>query len=109
MGQLVSIVYTPSDIDPRPRDHYARAPLELAVLSTLAGIEGDRKGSGRERQLNVMAAETLAQLGNEGYRTAPGEMGEQLAVSGIEIDGLAPATRLRIGAEAVIEVMEPRT
>src|SRR5262249_13653498 len=60
-------------------------------------------------QLNVMALETLEQLRAAGRRTAPGEMGEQIVVSGIGIDGLAPGTRLRLGEEAIIEVGKPRT
>src|SRR5205823_3680089 len=62
MGQIVSIVYTPSDIPPRPPDHYARVPVESVVLKANRGIDGDRKGSGRVRHLNIMAAETLEQL-----------------------------------------------
>src|SRR5262249_44536571 len=60
-------------------------------------------------QLNVMARETLEQLGAEGLRTAPGQMGEQVVASGLAIDRLAPGTRLQLGDEAVIEVAKPRT
>ena len=59
MGHLVSIVHTPAGIDPRPPDHYARVPLETVTLEAGRGIQGDRKGAGRERQLNIMAAQTL--------------------------------------------------
>jgi MOSC domain-containing protein YiiM len=109
VGQLVSIVHTPEGIDPEPPDHYARIPLMAATLEPGLGIVGDRKGSSRERQLNVMAAETLSQLCDEGFHTAAGEMGEQLVISNIPIDHLVKRTRLRIGAEAVIEVVKPRT
>ena len=68
MGQVVSIVYTPSDIPPRPPDHYARVPVESVILSANRGIDGDRKGNGRERQLNLMCAETLKQLQSEGLQ-----------------------------------------
>jgi MOSC domain-containing protein YiiM len=80
-----------------------------ATLEAGRGIVGDRKGSSRERQLNVMAAETLALLGDEGCHVAPGEMGEQVVISNIPIDQLAKGTRLRIGAEALIEVVKRRT
>jgi MOSC domain-containing protein YiiM len=109
MGKLVSIVHTPEGIDPRPPDHYARVPLEAATLEAGRGIVADRKGSRVERQLNVMALETLEGLGAEGFRAAPGQMGEQLIVSGIAVDRLAKGTRLKIGDAAVIEVDIPRT
>jgi MOSC domain-containing protein YiiM len=109
MGKVVSIVHTPEDIDPRPPDHYARVPLEVATLQPGRGIVTDRKGSRPERQLNVMALEALEQLRAAGYRTAPGEMGEQIVISGVAIDRLPPGTRLQLGDEAVLEVIKPRT
>ena len=86
MGRIVSIVHTPEGIDPRPPDHYARVPLGAATLEPGRGIVTDRKGGRPERQLNLMALETLEQLRAEGYRTAPGEMGEQLTLSGVDVD-----------------------
>jgi MOSC domain-containing protein YiiM len=109
MPRIVSIVHTPAGIEPRPVDHYARVPVAVAELQAGRGIVTDRKGSGPERQLNVMALETLEQLRAEGYRTAPGEMGEQIVISGIDVNRLAAGTRLRLGADAVIEVDKPRT
>ncbi len=102
-------MHTPAGVDPRPPDHYARVPLEVATLLAGRGIVGDRKGGRPARQLNVMALETLEQLGAEGYRTAPGEMGEQIVLSGVAVDQLPAGTRLRLGGEAVLEVLEPRT
>jgi MOSC domain-containing protein YiiM len=109
MGQIVSIVHTPAGIDARPADHYARVRLDSATLEPGRGIVTDQKGSRPERQLNVMALATLEQLRAEGYRTGPGEMGEQIVISGIAIDRLAAGARLHLGAEAVIEVVKPRT
>jgi MOSC domain-containing protein YiiM len=109
MGEVVSIVHKPEGIDPRPPDHYARVALDVAALQPGRGIVTDRKGANPDRPLNVMALETLEQLGAEGFRTAPGQMGEQLVVSGIPLGRLAPGTRLRLGEEAIIEVIKPRT
>ena|SRR5438132_2006904 len=109
MGKIVSIVHTPAGADPRPPDHYARVPLEAAALEAGRGIVTDRKGSNAERQLNVMALETLEQLRANGYRTAPGEMGEQLILSGVDVDRLVARTRVQLGDQAVIEVIKRRT
>lgn len=108
-GKIVSIVHTPEGIDPRPPDHYARVPVEAATLRAGRGIVTDRKGGRPDRELNVMAQETLEQLHAEGLRTAPGQMGEQIVVAGIALDRLGPGTRLRLGDEVVIEVIKPRT
>ncbi len=108
-GKIVSIVHKPAGIDPRPPDHFARVPLQTATLEVGRGIVTDSKGNRPERQLNIMALESLEQLRAEGYRTAPGGMGEQIIVSGIKIDQLAAGTKLRFGKDAVIEVLRPRT
>jgi len=107
--QLVSIAYTPRGVDRRPADRYARVPVERATLVEQRGIDGDLKGSGGSRQLNVMRAETLAELAAEGRKTAPGEMGEQLVVTGLDPAAFAEGTRLQLGASAIIEVGIPRT
>jgi MOSC domain-containing protein YiiM len=108
MAQVVSIVYTPADVDRKPRDHYARVPLDQAVLVEGHGIDGDLKGSRGKRQLNVMRAEAVAELDVLGLQTAPGELGEQLVIAGLGPDDLAPGSRIRVG-DAVIEVAIPRT
>jgi MOSC domain-containing protein YiiM len=108
-GKIVSIVHKPEGIDPRPPDHYARVALQTATLEAGRGIVTDCKGSRPERQLNIMSLETLEELRARGYQTAPGEMGEQIVVSGIAVDPLAAGTLLHLGKEAVIEVLKPRT
>jgi MOSC domain-containing protein YiiM len=108
-GRVVSIVYTPADVpDLRPEDRYARVTVDRVRLVEGHGIEGDRKGGRGRRQLNVMAAETLADLAAEGFKTTPGEMGEQLVVAGVDSSRVTVGTRVRIGT-AVIEVTLPRT
>jgi MOSC domain-containing protein YiiM len=109
MPHLTSIVYSPASDTPQPPDHYYRVALEQARLTVEGGIQGDRKGGHPDRQLNVMSAETLASLAAEGFYTRPGQMGEQLALGGLDVNVLPPGTRVRIGAEAVIELVKPRT
>jgi MOSC domain-containing protein YiiM len=109
MPTIVSIAYKPADIESKPPDRYARVPVAEAELVAGKGIAGDRKGPGHERHLNVMARETLDGLKVDGCETGPGEMGEQIVVSDIEIDRLPEGTRLRLGDEAVIELVKPRT
>ena len=109
MGHVVSIVYTPRDTaGQRPQGHYARVSAERVRLVEFQGIEGDVKGGTGKRQLNIMAAETLAELRAEGFKTDPGEMGEQIVVSGIDPSTVAVGMRFRIGS-AVVEVTLPRT
>jgi MOSC domain-containing protein YiiM len=108
-GRVVSIVYTPADVGVRkPDDRFARVPLGRADLRERCGIAGDQKNSTGDRQLNVMLAEVMAELAAEGFQAGPGELGEQIVLSGIDRDALAAGARVRLGG-AVIEVVMPRT
>jgi MOSC domain-containing protein YiiM len=109
MPTLTSIVYSPDDGTPDPADRYFRVPLAQAELTTKGGIRGDRKGNHPDRQLNVMGATTLARLAADGYKTGPGQMGEQLVLGGLDVDALQPGDQVRIGSAAIIEVVKART
>jgi MOSC domain-containing protein YiiM len=109
MPNLVSIAYTPFDVERSPRDHYARVSVEHAQLVAGHGIDGDAKATTGQRQLNVMLAETVDQLRAEGLHTAPGQLGEQLVVAGLNPVDLKPGVQLRLGNEAVIELGKLRT
>src|SRR5438874_665272 len=108
-ASVVSIVYKPEHLPSRPPGHYTREPLAEAELVAGRGIRGDRKAGTGERHINLMAAETLEQLATEGFKTGPGEMGEQIVVRGLDLAALKPGDRVRLGAEVVLEVVKPRT
>lgn len=109
MAHVVSIAYTPAQVERKPRDRYARVAVERATLVEGHGIKGDLKGGRGERQLNVMFAEQVEQLRAEGFQTAPGELGEQIVIAGLNGGLPANGVRLRLGGAAVTEVMKPRT
>jgi MOSC domain-containing protein YiiM len=108
MGELLSIVYKPRSALSDAAG-YARTPVPEARLVVGHGIDGDAKGGNPNRHLNIIAVETVHALGGEGFRTSPGQMGEQLILSSIDVDALPAGTRLQIGASARVELTEPRT
>jgi MOSC domain-containing protein YiiM len=109
MSEIFSIVYTPANVERHPLDFYARVPLQEATLTVKYGIEGDLKGKQPDRQLNVMTYETLQQLGGEGFQTAPGQMGEQLTLKGLDVNALNEGDQIQLGDAARIEVIKART
>lgn len=109
MPTVYSIVYTPDDGTPNPDDRYYRVPVSPASLVVDRGIQGDRKASSPTRQLNVMSAEVLAAQRGLGFKTEPGQMGEQIVLSGVDLGTLAEGDRLQLGGSAVIEYIKPRT
>jgi MOSC domain-containing protein YiiM len=56
------------------------------------------------RQVHLMHEELFAEVGEEGFTVAPGELGENITTRGIDLLGLPVGTLLRIGDEAVVEV-----
>ena len=111
MAQIYSIVYQPEDspfLDSQP--DYVRVSLEKATLIAGHGIQGDQKaGHHPDRQLNLLSYEWLQKVGKQGYRTKPGEFGEQIILTGVELEALDQGARLQIGSQAVVEIVKPRT
>ncbi|MGE0254271.1 MAG: MOSC domain-containing protein [Alphaproteobacteria bacterium] len=56
------------------------------------------------RQVHLVHAELFDELAGDGFVIAPGVMGENVTTRGIDLLGLPAATRLRLGASAVIEL-----
>ena len=109
MPAIVSIAYSPTHLPAEPHDHYQRVPVTEAALVIGHGIQGDRKGSSPTRQLNIMSAEALAPLAAAGFKLDPGQMGEQIVVSGLDVDALEPGAQFQMGETAVVEVVSHRS
>jgi MOSC domain-containing protein YiiM len=56
------------------------------------------------RQVHLVHRELLDALNERGFRVGPGTIGENITTAGIDLLGLPTGTRLRIGADAVVQV-----
>ncbi len=56
------------------------------------------------RQAHLIHAELHDELADAGFSVGPGEMGENVTTRGVDLLGLPTGARLRLGAEAVIEI-----
>ena len=56
------------------------------------------------RQVHLIHRELHEELAGQGFELAPGEMGENVLTSGVELLALPTGARLRLGGEAVVEV-----
>jgi MOSC domain-containing protein YiiM len=111
MASIRSIVYHPLDREYENRaGDYIRVPLERAALVAGHGIDGDQKaGHHPDRHLNLISQEWLDSIQPKGYKTAPGQFGEQIIVSGLAMEALQAGDRLQLGAEVIIEISKLRT
>ena len=91
-----------------------KAPVDGVVLITTEGVEGDEIANpashgGALRTVYAYATEDRAfwerQLGQD---LPPGSMGENLALTGVDVTGAKPGERWRVG-DALLEVTTIRT
>jgi MOSC domain-containing protein YiiM len=91
-----------------PRKGIPKLPQSRASLLADFGFEGDRHAGSRSRQVSLLSDELLEELTTEGMAVGPGVLGENLTVRGLALTELSPGDWLQVGAEAVLEVVEPR-
>lgn len=99
-GRIVQISVSPGGV---PK----RAVEEAAV--TVLGVEGDahrdtEHHGGPDRALCLYALEQIRALQADGHPVAPGALGENLTVEGLDWAAVGPGTRLLLGADVLAEV-----
>lgn len=99
--------------------HFSKTPaLSIRLLKGL-GVEGDghmgatvqhRYDRRRDptkpnlRQVHLIPCELFDDLRGKGFTIEPGDLGENITTSGIDLMALPTGTRLHLGAHAVIEL-----
>ncbi|MDQ3328026.1 MAG: MOSC domain-containing protein [Chloroflexota bacterium] len=85
-----------------------KLPVGRARVDAL-GLEGDghndmKHHGGPERAVCLYSLELLEKLNAEGHPAFPGSMGENLTISGIAWEQLTPGSRLRVGADLLLQI-----
>lgn len=98
---------------------FSKKPQMWIRLIARLGVEGDahagttvkhRSRVARDasqpnlRQVHLIHAELFDALASQGFRIAAGDIGENVLTRGVDLLNLSAGTRLRLGAEAVIEL-----
>lgn len=112
MGRVVAVCV-------RRGHHFSKTPtLSIRLLAGL-GVEGDghmgatvqhrydrRRDPTRPnlRQVHLIPSELFGELRGKGFSIAPGDLGENITTSGIDLIALPTGTRIYLGASAVIEL-----
>lgn len=107
--KIVSLCYQP-DVSQLEDKQFNRVPVDSVELIVGHGIKGDRKaGRNPKRQVNILSMNTVQTLHTLGFKTAPGELGEQLVIEGVDVMRLPIGTQIQLGESAVIELTMVRT
>lgn len=103
----------------RPGHHFSKTPSLGIRLLTGLGVTGDahmgatvkhrsrvRKDPTQPnlRQVHLIHAELFDELRTKGFAVKPGELGENITTSGIDLLALPASTRLHLGESAVVEI-----
>ena len=112
MSEVVSVSF-------RRGHHFSKTPSLSIRLLTGLGVDGDAhmgetvKHRSRVRkdptqlnlrQVHLIHTELFDELRDKGFDVKPGDLGENITTSDIDLLGLPTGTRLHIGASAVVEV-----
>ncbi len=106
-------------VSARAGHHFSKTPREAITLIAGIGVEGDAHAGERVkhrsrvranpdqpnlRQVHLLPHELLEEVAKLGYTVQPGDLGENVLTSGIDLIRLPKGTRLRLGNDAEIEI-----
>ena len=77
-----------------------KRPAPVIRLVPGRGVEGDAH-AGTERQVSLLATESLDKLRSKGLKVGPGDLAENITTSGLELCALPVGTILTVGAGAL--------
>ena len=78
--------------------------VESAQLQEDHGIVGDAHAGPGNRQVSLLAFESIEKMREDGYDVRPGDFGENITVQGVGVSKLKPGTKIQIGKEVCLEV-----
>jgi MOSC domain-containing protein YiiM len=70
------------------------------------GIAGDAHAGTKNRQVSLLAAESINKMVARGINVGPGDFAENITTEGIDLLGLGVGTRLKIGPDALLEISQ---
>ena len=82
-----------------------KRPVEEALLVEEFGIRGDAHAGKWHRQVSILGYEKIKEFTEQEGKVEDGDFGENLIVSGIDVDSLAVGDRLLAG-DVVLEVTQ---
>jgi len=70
------------------------------------GLRGDAHAGPWHRQVSLLAQESVEKMRAKGLDVGPGDFAENLLIAGLPVPQLPVGTRLRVGAEALLEITQ---
>ena len=80
--------------------------VPAAELKVDFGIEGDAHAGDWHRQVSLLAEESIEKMRTKGAAVTEGDFAENITTEGIDLQSLAIGDKLRLGAEAEVEITQ---
>lgn len=85
------------------KDRGQKAGVKEINLVANLGVEGDYHAKGGERQVSLLASESIQKMKDKGLKLADGAFGENIITEGIDLLSLKIGQKLKIG-QAEVEI-----
>jgi MOSC domain-containing protein YiiM len=82
-----------------------KRPIPLGTFTTDHGLVGDAH-AGSERQVSLLAVESIEKIRKLGMEVSPGDFAENLTTSGLSLHTLPVGTRVQIGVKVILEITQ---
>ena len=83
-----------------------KTPVEEAYIYKDHGLEGDAHAGPWHRQVSLLASESIDKARAQGLDVGFGDFAENIATIGIDWKTLPVGTRVRLGAQALVEITQ---
>jgi MOSC domain-containing protein YiiM len=82
-----------------------KTPVPSATLIADHGVRGDAHAGPGQRQVSLLAAESIGKMRGKGLQVGPGDFAENITVEGFDLLNVRIGDRIRAG-EAVLEISQ---
>ena len=86
------------------RKHTKKNPVEKCFIKKDFGLEGDSHAGFGDRQVSLLARESVRKMEREYFKLAPGVFGENLLTEGVDFSVLRVGKKIHIGKSVVLEI-----
>jgi len=83
-----------------------KQPISEGVLKKNWGLKGDAHSGVNHRQISILSKESVERLSRKGIIFSPGDFGENLLVTGVNLRELKVGDLIKIGAYALLRVTQ---
>jgi len=80
--------------------------VDEVILKEDLGIVGDAHAAGGNRQVSLLAEESIEKIKAKGIEVKAGDFAENITTRGLDLLGLNIGNKLRIGRDAILEIAQ---